>query len=249
MLQALEDELFVPLRALLEALDGRARFGEAVHARMRAVVLEAAEAVVQGNFHAWRTERPAAQEALAWLPAQARAAWLAGGGGAHPGPDGVRLATKEPRGHALFWATKVGGPSHAFDTMNHCILSLLSNPRTSVVAVEDPRWHQGAARAYLRLLPDESGRPVLYLEPPELDFPYRAPFGGTTRAWIAQALLLHARRRGAELGAALMPPGPTARWPRSRAPAGGRACRDPAAQPRGGGGLGHPPPGSRLGAG
>jgi hypothetical protein len=208
VLRALEDELFAPLRALREALEGRERLGAAAHARMQAVVAELAAAVVRGGYPAWRARRPAALEALAWLAPGAAAAWAAGGAGAHPGPEGVTLRVHEPEGHALFWATKVGGPSHAFDAMNACVLSLLANPRTRVAAVEDPRWHQTAARAYLRLLPDEAGRPVVYLEPAELDFPYRPVHGVAAHAWILQALLQHARARAAALGAALLVTGP-----------------------------------------
>merc|ERR1712139_285243 len=53
----------------------------------------------------------------------------------------------------LFWATKIGGPSHGFDYEAHCVLPLLANAKQKTIFVKDPRWtHFPAGRAHFRLL-------------------------------------------------------------------------------------------------
>merc|ERR1719433_63417 len=73
----------------------------------------------------------------------------------------------------LFWATKIGGPSHGFDFEGQCLLPLLANARHKVVLVSDPDWpHHPAGRAHLRLLwtNEKEPKPVLWNEGLHCDF-------------------------------------------------------------------------------
>lgn len=200
--KALQDELFVPLRALNETIaDGRYR--GPLGRQLQGKVQEVTQAVVEGRFADWRLEAPESKAQVSHLDEGQLATWL----GTEPRKTkldgGATLTTREAEGHELFWATKVGGPSHAFDTMNWCVLSLLGNARTKAIVLEDSDWHQVAARAYLRLFKDPDGNPMVYLDPTQIDFPHREHHGNKRRA-IESAMLQHGLAKAKAMGAGLV---------------------------------------------
>ncbi|CAK0818805.1 unnamed protein product, partial [Prorocentrum cordatum] len=73
----------------------------------------------------------------------------------------------------LFWATKIGGPSHGFDFEGQCLLPLLCNARHKVVLVTAEEFpHNPCGRAHFRLLwvaGSEPPRAVLWLEGVHMD--------------------------------------------------------------------------------
>lgn len=201
--KALDEEAFVPLRALNEGLSPHQYQGPAL-SQMRASVARMTLAVVEGKLDAWKNSSPASLKQLAQLSPEAQAIWLSEPALHSPGPQGSQLTTQEASGHELFWATKVGGPSHAFDTMNQCILSLLGNARTRAITLKDSAWHNYAARAYLRVLPRQDGPPMLYLEPLQTDFPYRDHKRDAAHsAELPQAMLKHAAAKAKAMGLGL----------------------------------------------
>lgn len=188
---ALEGEAFLPLRALNERAPyhiGKEHSGE-----MSTVVRELTRAVVEGRFEEWRASHPASEEQLAPLTPAQREVWLGTVSTRHqaPGKDGkaIELETLEPRGFEMFWATKVGGPSHGFDTMTQCCVPLLTNARNNTIVVKDPRWPNFAGRTYLRLVELAKTRePVLFLESSHRDFPYPGSKLETEKAIIKHAI-------------------------------------------------------------
>ena len=58
----------------------------------------------------------------------------------------------------LFWATKIGGPSHGFDFEGQCLLPLLANARHKVVLVTDAKVRKGAAQLQVLVRERESRR-------------------------------------------------------------------------------------------
>lgn len=174
---ALEAEAFLPLRAFVErgAKDTPYLPRELTHA----VVVEAVQSIVEGRYAEWRLTNAGSKEQLAILTeAQFEAFKQRIGTTFELGAANdqkVELKTREIGGESLelFWATKCGGPSHGFDVMVTCALSLVVNGRNTIIVVDDPRWPHPAARTYLRLVSrPETGQPVLFLEGPSLDFPY-----------------------------------------------------------------------------
>ena len=209
--KALASEALVPLRALNETVQDMA--GKHGHEReFRQVVTDLTQAMVEGRYTEWRTENPASARQLQALSPDQRAAWLANDlRQSLDAPHGGKLTTREEDGVDLLWLTKIGGPSHGFDFGGHCLLPLLSNARTRAVVVEDTQWPDNpAARAYLRLLEDKDGQPVLYLEPLQRDFPHRDAFpqDGLDGYFIA-ALVDHASKKAEALG---VPLSIDARW-------------------------------------
>lgn len=202
--KALDEEAFVPLRALNEGLSPRMYRGSELR-KMRASVVRMTQAVVEGKLDAWKSTNPQSVAQLSHLAEDAQAVWQSNPAMKSEGPNGTTFTTQEASGHELFWATKVGGPSHAFDTMNQCILSLLGNARTRAITLKDSSWHNYAARAYLRVLPREGEAPVLYLEPLQTDFPYRDHKSDVSRGpEIPQAMLKHAVAKAKEMGLGLV---------------------------------------------
>lgn len=202
--KALDEEAFVPLRALNEGLSPRQYQGPELR-KMRASVVRMTQAVVEGKLDAWKSSNPQSVAQLSHLGEDAQAIWQSNPALKSEGPNGTTFTTQEASGHELFWATKVGGPSHAFDTMNQCILSLLGNARTRAITLKDSSWHNYAARAYLRVLPREGEAPVLYLEPLQTDFPYRDHKSDVSRGpEIPQAMLKHAVAKAKEMGLGLV---------------------------------------------
>merc|ERR1712232_1138917 len=65
----------------------------------------------------------------------------------------LRIHEDEENELGLFWATKIGGPSHGFDVEAQCLLPLLANARHKVILVSDPEYkHHPVGRAHFRLL-------------------------------------------------------------------------------------------------
>lgn len=201
--KALDEEAFVPLRALNEGLNPY-RYDDGALNKMRGSVVKMTQAVVEGKLDDWKNSSPASAKQLAHVSEEVQQTWLSTPKRISEGPKGEKFTTQEASGNELFWATKVGGPSHAFDTMNQCVLSLLGNARTRAITLTDATWHNYAARAYLRLLPREDGPPLLYLEPLQTDFPYREHRGGTARSMeVPKAMLTHAMNKAKEMGVGL----------------------------------------------
>lgn len=198
---ALDHELFLPLRALVETRETMNKGDESLSPAIEKAVKNIVRHVVEGDYRSWRLESSIAKKQLSGLNAARLEAWKHRAH--HETQYGrVKLETQEEDGLGLFWVTKIGGPSHGFDYGGECLLPLLSNARTKAILVDDPRWpHNAAARAYLRLLHREDQTPVLYLEPLQRDFPHREKFGDDPAiddAFYA-AIMEHAAAKAAEM--------------------------------------------------
>lgn len=206
MLAALDGEAFAPVRAFVELIPNgfSGRYGGEDVEAMRQAARSIARAVVEGRYPEAVLEHPANVAQLAVLPTEAqRARWIAGHQTEALGTFGQKMSTREAEGLDRFWATKIGGPSHGFDNMTHCTLSIAGNARTKAIIVEDESWHQPAARAYLRLLGNDRGRPMLYVEDPQIDFTLQRSIAKDTDG-IADRVVAHAIHRAKELGADLV---------------------------------------------
>lgn len=196
----------LPLRALNETIqDMGGRFPEAVE-DFRKVVTDVTKSMVEGNYKDWRTSNPASTRQLRSLDDGQRAAWLGHEASASiDAPHGGRLTSREEDDVDLLWLTKIGGPSHGFDFGGHCLLPLLANARTRAIVIEDTKWPDNpAARAYLRLLENKDGEPVLYLEPLQRDFPHRDAFKqDDLDAYYIAALVDHAAQKAQQMGVPL----------------------------------------------
>ncbi|MCK6550867.1 hypothetical protein L6R52_33830 [Myxococcota bacterium] len=191
IVHALEGEGFLPLRALVERAPVHAVREAAVE--MQQVVHMIAQSVVEGRFEEWRASNPASQQQLALLTPAQRKIWLEGVSTTHEvkAKDGKVLTfqTAQPRDMERFWATKVGGPSHGFDTMTQCLVPLLTNARNDTIVVADPRWPNFAGRTYLRLVQlTATKEPVLFLESSHKDFPYPGSKRETESAIVKHAI-------------------------------------------------------------
>lgn len=192
--RALEGEAFLPLRAYQERA---AQCGRRYASReeWHAVVDPLIQSVVEGRFSEWRVSNEASRLQLAVLDEAQRAEWLKDRSVSHEieTKDGGRviLTTSEAQASdfGLFWATKVGGPSHGFDTMTNCALALATNARNNTILVTDPRWPNHAGRTYIRLFSlKDTGEPVLFLEGSHRDFGYPGPRGPVDIAIARHAL-------------------------------------------------------------
>ena len=188
---ALAGELVLPLRALNEDR-GRSMtltFNKvALPAERIAACVDAITShVLDGSYARWRygEGNPVGARQLEGLSDEQKALWAeptrseAGGG--------VVVHEDAPGELGLFWATKIGGPSHGFDYEGQCLLPLLANARHKVLLVSDPSWAQGypTGRCHFRLL-WEGDAPCLWVEGVHADF--CAPGGdGWDRAVIAHA--------------------------------------------------------------
>lgn len=203
--KAVEREAVLPLRALNETIQDMAdQHGH--YDQFRAAVEGVTRSVVEGNYREWRSAHPTSQKQLAVLsPAQQEAWKTADVSASIHAPHGGWLTTREEDDIDLLWLTKIGGPSHGFDYGGHCLMPLLTNARTRAVVVEDEKWPENpAARAYLRLMSTSDGKPVLYLEPLQRDFPHRDAF--TQRdldVHFLAALVDHAAQKAKALGVPL----------------------------------------------
>jgi hypothetical protein len=207
--KALDQELFIPLRALLDAtlhLDHRGiplnGYAPKELDRMcRAVVEEIAQHVVEGDFEEWRFTNAESRVQLSSLtPEQVEAyrapieleSWSA---------SGKKLTTRDEQGAGLFWVTKIGGPSHGFDMLSQCLLPLLANARNGAIVVEEEGYKDGAARSTLRLFPTADGKPFLYLEMLQVDFPHVTP---VSRPELRLAIIRHAAEKARAMGVPLV---------------------------------------------
>jgi hypothetical protein len=202
----LSDEVFVPLRALNER--GASEMGRAHgvdDAVTNRVVWDLTQSVFEGSYNDWRANNAGSAAQLAHLDPQQKQAWLEPMSLEHQiqtkdGPVVMRSQeATEGAGHEVFWSTKIGGMSHAFDTMTHCALAAYSNTRNQVLMVNDPRWPTQAGRAYLRMSQDpETKGPIMYLEGLKED----ARYDGDP-APLEHLLVQHALQKADAMGAKL----------------------------------------------
>lgn len=221
-------EALLPLRALNETVVDMANAGartaglpppqtralaEKLVPKVRDFVRDVTKNVVEGTYREWRYENPLSKAQLQALSKEQLAKWKEGLSVESWAAAGAKLKTREEDSVELMWVTKIGGPSHGFDYGGNCLLPLLGNGRTKTILVDDPRWeHNAAARCYIRMLPGEDGKPTLYLEPNQRDFPHRRRFdvdGQSERLeWESaqQALVKHAIAKAKALGVTLSVP-------------------------------------------
>lgn len=196
---ALRAELLLPLRALNEGQVSMCRThnGEPLPPELLAQSLQEMLAAVlsrPGGLAAWRYTNPVGAEQLRGLTEQQLEAWREPSSVSHVG--GLRTHEGDAEELALFWATKIGGPSHGFDHEGQCLLPLLANARHKVVLVDDPAWPEDSAgRAHFRLLwaTSQAGgcEPRLFLEALHCDFDVAASGAVDQRPWVT-AVLRHA---------------------------------------------------------
>lgn len=141
---------------------------------------------------------PGAKTQLAGLSAEALSGWVFDDDVRH---DDGGLTTSDASGLDVFWATKIGGPSHGFDYEGQCLLPLIANARHKVILVKDPSWpHHPVGRAHFRLLHFEDGQtPVLWMEAMNVDF--RA--NGVDDGKFLVAAVTHAALKAEKMGVAL----------------------------------------------
>mmetsp|Transcript_1283 Transcript_1283/g.1866 ORF Transcript_1283/g.1866 Transcript_1283/m.1866 type:complete len:469 (+) Transcript_1283:273-1679(+) len=202
---ALAAELLTPLRALTECDLTSTMGGSPVpSAAIDHVVADISAAVVAGRYSgtvdSWVYSNPGAKTQLAGLSLDAMRGWVFDDRVRHD--DMGDLTTVDESGLGVFWATKIGGPSHGFDYEGQCLLPLVSNARHKVILVQDPSWphHHPVGRAHFRLLHFEDGRtPVLWMETMNVDF--RA--NGIDDGKFLAAAIVHAAAKAEKMGVAL----------------------------------------------
>jgi len=130
--------------------------------KIQACVDQITARVLGGTFAEWRYSNAVGVRQLKGLSKAQKKQWK----DASRTDFGNGIVVHEESNLGLFWATKIGGPSHGFDFEGQCLLPLLANARHKAVLVSDARWpHHPAGRAYLRLLwtvDDAPKRPVLF---------------------------------------------------------------------------------------
>jgi len=202
ILAALEAELLLPLRAMNEGTKAvcstftGAPIPQGLCAK---AVVDIVSHVVQGDFSEWRYTNPVGRRQLQGLSEEqialwSQPLWTEQGGG-------LIVHEDAPGELGLFWATKIGGPSHGFDFEGHCLLPLLANARHKVVLVSDPDWpDHPAGRAHLRLLWTQTTPqvPVMWLE--ALNQDYNARVNSTP--WLL-AVLRHLMQKADSMGVRL----------------------------------------------
>lgn len=201
---ALAGETLVPLRAFNERL--HRSVPKAFGPRARKLALEMTQAVVEGRYHEWRISHDASVRQLDILSEHQRQGWLEPVSvevEAKPIGDGDPVTLTTSEAHVdwnIFWATKCGGPSHGFDTMTQCGLSLVTNARNTAILVHDPRWPHPAGRTYMRIFKlQKTDEPVLFLEGMAVDFPYPGK-----DAELRKACLNHAMEKAKSMGIKLI---------------------------------------------
>jgi len=189
VLAALEAELLMPLRALNE---GQPSMHTTFNGwpvppdNVATTVSEIMTHVLRGDFSEWRYSNPVGACQLEGLSPLQIAKWAEATSTEYEG--GVVVHEDSPGELGLFWATKIGGPSHGFDIEGQCLLPLLANARHKVVLVSDPAWtYHPVGRAHFRLLwthPPPS-RAMLWLESVNRDFLAKV----NSRPWQRMVLL------------------------------------------------------------
>jgi len=179
---ALEAELLLPLRALKEgeAFMHKTYCGNPLPPAKIAEVVQAIIAAVlsrPGGFPAWRYGNSVGLRQLEGLTDRQMAIWKDPTSITHPA--GLRTHEDSESELGLFWATKIGGPSHGFDFEAQCLLPLLANARHKVILISDPAYPaHPCGRAHWRFLWTGNGdgtvlpspEPRLWLEAVNLDF-------------------------------------------------------------------------------
>lgn len=206
---ALKAELLLPLRALQEGQRNmhKTYTGEPIPPHEIARTVEAIIAATlskPGGFSEWRYSNAVGVEQLRGLSQRQLTQWREPTSRNHD--SGLRTHEDEPGELGLFWATKIGGPSHGFDIEGPCILPLLANARTKVLLVSDPAWpNYPVGRAHLRLLwtapvDEPSGRleARLWLEAVNCDFD--AKDVGIDHSALQAAALRHAVEKSEAMG-------------------------------------------------
>lgn len=129
---ALKAELLTPLRALTECDLGFTMGGSPVPRNaVAAVVASISAAVVSGRYSggldSWVYSNPGAKAQLAGLSLEALSGWVFDDAVRHDEFGG--LTTTDESGLGVFWATKIGGPSHGFDyEVGRCTLNSIDPP-------------------------------------------------------------------------------------------------------------------------
>jgi hypothetical protein len=203
---ALDAELLLPLRALLEGQHymHRTFSGEPVPASAVASALHnvvAATLSKPGGLSEWRYSNPTGAEQLRGLSRNQGEKWMEPTSFVHVGG----LKTREDGDLGLFWATKIGGPSHGFDIGGQCLLPLLANARNKVLLVTDPAWPAyPVGRAHFRMLWTAScfaaPAPRLWLEAVNCDFDAAS---SVDRPAMTKAVLRHAVEKADAMGVPL----------------------------------------------
>lgn len=210
VLCALDAELLLPLRALQEGQQcmHRTYTGNPVPVSAVSNVLQelfAATLSGPGAFSEWRYSNPIGTEQLRGLDQEQLAKWKEPTAVGHAG--GLRTHEDEEGELGLFWATKIGGPSHGFDYEGQCHLPLLANARSKVVLVSDPAWPaHPSGRAHFRMLwtdPEAGALPEarLWLEVTNCDFDAAA--GHVHQSVHSRAVLHHAMEKAETMGVSL----------------------------------------------
>ncbi len=211
--KALDDDLFIPLRALADAtlcLDHRGHVpmkgfsGRQLDEMSHRVVEVITQHVVEGDFEEWRFTNEASRRQLECLSPEQLEAYRRPLSVERISRSGRKLTTRDEQGAGLMWVTKIGGPSHGFDMLSQCLLPLLANGRNGAIVVDEEGW-PSAARSVIRLLPTPQGRPMLYLEMLQADFPHDLPGRSTvSRAELRAAIVEHAVEKARALGVPLV---------------------------------------------
>jgi hypothetical protein len=179
---ALEAELLLPLRALNEGQTymHRTYSGEPVPPTKVAEVVQAILTAVlngPGAYPAWRYGNPVGMAQLQGLTPEQVNVWRTPTSLNHEGSFRTHEDCQSELG--LFWATKIGGPSHGFDFEAQCLLPLLANARHKVILISDAAYPaHPCGRAHFRLLwtanmdgtPQPKPEPRLWLEAVHIDF-------------------------------------------------------------------------------
>jgi len=189
---ALQADLLLPLRALREGLGDMTRTYSGMsipRADLQSAVDAVTTSVLTGSFSEWRYNNPVGQEQLRGLSEKQIEIWREASISEHRG--GLIVHEDAPGELGLFWATKIGGPSHGFDFGGQCLLPLLCNARHKVLLLSDPaHWPHPCGRAHLRLLwiaDTEPSKPILWLEALNVDFAAEKA-GLSTDGWQEVAL-------------------------------------------------------------
>lgn len=202
---ALGSDLLLPLRALQEGfMDMTQTFAgmpvphEPLQQALDAVVIS----VLEGRFSEWRYCNPCGRVQLNGLSEHQVSVWRDATVSKF---DNIIVHEDAPGELGLFWATKIGGPSHGFDFGGQCLLPLLCNARHKVILVSCPsEWPHPCGRAHFRLLwiaGTDPPKPVLWLEVLNVDFAARRA-GIDTEGW-QEAVLMHAVDKATDMKIAL----------------------------------------------
>lgn len=201
--RALEHEAFVPMRGLNETKKDMSP-SPALSGEVEKAVSSILRHIVEGDYREWRYDNVVSAHQLEGLDPGQLAKWKKSEKTAYEyNAHNVKLTTREEDDIELLWLTKIGGPSHGFDYGGHCLLPLLSNGRTKAILVDHDMWpHNAAARSYIRLLHTEDGRPTLYLEPFQRDFPHREKGLPAQQLdlHLYAAVILHAKKKADAMG-------------------------------------------------